>query len=127
MKNFLILCICLIGLFAVGCSSPPSKVKPVSTQTSFVQAADMQVQAYVINAVDEAALPAPDTPAPVKWVDENLLLTIATVLGTVYEFLVRKIPTSKTLSLVGNAYKLINYFIPDKSKNGGTLTVRDKL
>jgi len=126
MKNFLIL-IFLIGLFAVGCSSPPSdNAKRTAQPTEYVQVVD-QVQADVMNAVDETALPAPDTPAPVKWLDENLLLAALSVIGVAYEFLARKIPSSKTLSIIGNVYKLLNWFIPDKSKNGGTLQIRDKL
>ena len=126
MKNFLIL-IFLLGLFAVGCSPPPDKAKPQSSQTEFVQVTDQAINADVINAIDETAMPSPDTPVPVKWLDENLLLAVSSVIGVAYEFLARKIPSSKTLSIIGNLYKLLNWFIPDKSKNGGTLAIRDKL
>lgn len=125
-KSFLCL-IFLIGLFALSCTAPPDKAKPQSTQTEFVQVADHAVRADIIYAADETALPNPDNPTPVKWLDENTLLAVGSVLGIVYEFLARKIPTSKTLSIFGNLYKLINWFIPDKSKNGGELAVRDKL
>lgn len=126
MKNFLIL-IFLLGMFAVGCSHAFEKAKPQSAQTEFVQVAGIPVHATVMNAVDETALPVPDNPTPVKWLDENTLLAVGSIIGIVYEFLARKIPTSKTLSIVGNLYKLLNWFIPDKSKNGGELAVRDKL
>lgn len=125
-KSFLCL-IFLIGLFASSCTAPPDKAMPRSTQTEFVQAADLQVQAYVMNAVDETALPVPDNPTPVKWMDENLLLAVGSVIGIVYEFLARKIPTSKTFTIFGNLYKLFNWFVPDKSKNNGELAIRDKL
>ncbi len=126
MKNFLIL-VFMLGLFAIGCSSPPDIVQPASTQTEFIQVANMPVQATVMYTVDETVLPVPDTPEPVKWLDENLLLAVGSVITIVYEFLARKIPTSKTLSLFGNLTKLINWFVPDKSKNGGEFAVRDKL
>jgi len=80
-----------------------------------------------LNAVDDLVLPSPDTPAPKNWVDDNLLMAASRVLGIAYEFLVRKIPTSKTLSILGVAYKILNSFIQDKSKNGGNLQIRDRL
>ena len=126
MKNLVL--IFLIGLFAFSCTSPPEKiVKTSQVKAEFVQVADFQVQAPVMNAVDELALPSPDTPAPKNWLDDNLLLAASGVLGIAYEFLVRKIPTSRTLSILGIAYKILNFFIPDKSKNGGNLQIRDRL
>lgn len=126
MKNFVLTILFLIGLFAISCSSPPDNVKSAGTKTEFVQAADLQVHADVLYAVDETALPAPDTPAT-KWLDENTLSAVLGIVAVVYEFLARKIPTSKTVSIIGNIYKLLNFFVPDKSKNGGTLQIRDKL
>ena len=128
MKNFFRLIFLLIGMFAIiSCSSPPDKSVKPAAQTQYLQAADLQVQADVIYAVDETVLPAPDTPAPIKWLDENTLTAVMGLVALVYEFLARKIPTSKTVSIIGNLYKLLNWFIPDKSKNGGTLQIRDKL
>jgi len=126
MKRFILAFIFLIGLFAISCSSPPDKThQPASTQTEFVQTAN-QVQADLIYAVDETVVPTPDTPAT-KWLDENTLTAVFGIVAVVYEFLARKIPTSKTVSIIGNLYKLLNWFVPDKSKNGGTLQIRDKL
>jgi len=42
-----------------------------------------------------------------------------------YEFLVLKLPTNKTLSLIGNLYKLLTRFIPDRSANGGKFDIKD--
>jgi hypothetical protein len=67
---------------------------------------------------------AVDTPAtPVKWVDENLWSLVSGVGLLVYEFLALKIPTSKTVSIVGNLYKLLTFFIGDKSKKGDNFKI----
>jgi hypothetical protein len=126
MKNFLIL-VFLFGLFAVGCSSPPAKVIPSGAQNCYVQVADVQLQVPVISAVDETALPTSDTPAPIKWVDENFWSTVSGILLLAYEFLALKMPTSKSISILGNLYKLLTWFVPDKSNKGGQFSIRDKL
>lgn len=125
MKNLLII-VFMIGLFALGCSSPHEKMKPASAQTQFVQVADVQLQVPVMNAVDQTAQPAPDTPAPIKWVDENFWSTISGVLLLVYEFLALKMPTSKSISILGNLYKLLTWFVPDKSSSGGQFSISNK-
>ena len=126
MKKLIL--IFLIGIFCFACSAPSDiGLKQPKENTDLIHASDANVQADVIYAVDETALPVPDTPEPVKWLDKNLAVAVTSILGIAYEFLVRKIPTSKTLSIFGAAYKLLNFFIPDKSKNGGTLQIRDKL
>jgi len=120
------MCIFLIGVVALGWStSPPDHVKQ-STNAAFVQSGE-QVQADVIYAADETAVPAPDTPAPKKWVDENLLQTMSGVVLLVYEFLALKMPTSKSVSILGNLYKLATWFVPDKSSKGGKFSIRNKL
>ena len=116
----------LIGLFAIGWSTPPPGNVSKSAETVFVKVAD-QVQADVIYAADETALPTPDTPAPVKWADENLLTMASGILLLVYEFLALKMPTSKSISILGNLYKLLTWFVPDKSNKGGQFSIRDKL
>jgi len=132
MKKIL-MCIFLIGIFAFGCSPPPDKVNPqnsaaeLSRNTEFVQVADHHVQADVIYAVDNNALPDQNTPIPIKWVDENLWTTVSGVVLLVYEFLALKLPTSRSVSIIGNLYKLLTWFVPDNSKKGGTFDIRDKL
>lgn len=125
MKRIL-MCVFLIGLFALGWSIPPPDLVKQSAQTEFVKAGN-QVQTDVINAVDETVLPSQDIPAPVKWVDENLLTMASGILLLVYEFLALKMPTSKSISILGNLYKLLTFFVPDKSKGGGQFSIRDKL
>ncbi len=125
MKNLLLI-VFMIGLFIVGCSSPAEKMKPVSAQTQFVQVADVQLQVPVMNAVDQTAQPAPETPVPIKWVDENFWSTISGVLLLVYEFLALKMPTSKSISILGNLYKLLTWFVPDKSSSGGQFSISNK-
>ena len=116
----------LIGLFAIGWSTPPPDNVNQSAEIVFVKAAD-QVKADVIYAADETVLPTPDTPAPVKWVDENLLTMASGILLLVYEFLALKMSTSKSISILGNLYKLLTWFVPDKSNKGGQFSIRDKL
>ena len=119
------MCIFLIGLFALGWSTPPPDHLKQNTHAAFVKSGN-QVQADVIYAVDETAVPAPDTPAPKKLVDGNLLQTVSGVVVLVYEFLALKLPTSKSVSILGNLYKLATWFVPDKSKNGSQFSIRDK-
>jgi hypothetical protein len=126
MKNFLILFF-LFGLFAIGCSSPPAKVIPTAAQTHLVKVADVQLQVPVIRAVDQGVLPSADTPAPTNWVDENFWSTVSGILLLVYEFLALKMPTSKSISILGNLYKLLTWFVPDKSSKGGRFSISDKL
>jgi len=125
MKRILVF-IFLIGLFAIGWSTPPPDNVSKSAETGFMKVAD-QVQVDVIYAADETVLPTPDTPAPVKWVDENLLTMASGILLLVYEFLALKMPTSKSISILGNLYKLLTWFVPDKSNKGGQFSIRDKL
>ena len=70
-----------------------------------------QNQAVFIKAVDEVSVPLPEK--PVNWIDENFWSLISTVSLAVYEFLALKIPTSKTMSIIGNLYKLITWFLPE--------------
>ena len=130
MKRIL-MSIFLIGFFALGWSTPRPDNEKQSANTEFVKASD-QVQADVISAIDETgsmsnAESLGEVVAPVKWVDENLWTTVAGVLLLVYEFLALKMPTSKSISILGNLYKLLTIFVPDKSKGGGQFSIRDKL
>ncbi len=72
------------------------------------------------NAVDEAVLPS--TP---DWIDSNFWTMASGIFVIMYEFLVLKLPTNKTLSLLGNLYKLVTKLIPDKSANGGKFVIKD--
>ena len=126
MKNLIL--IFLIGLFTFACSAPPDKVKQTDQTVEFVQAAsfDQQVQVDFIYAADEAGTVS-GAEAPINWVDENLWTALSGVLLLIYEFLALKMPTSKSISVLGNLYKLLTWFIPDKSKNGSQFSIRDKL
>ena len=126
MKNLLVLSF-LIGLFAFSCRPSPGKVTSANAQTHFVQVTDLQAQVPIISAADQTTLPTPDSPAPIKWVDENLWSTLSGVLLLLYEFLALKMPTSKSISILGNLYKLLTWFVPDKSNKGGQFSIRDKL
>ena len=126
MKNLLIM-VFLFGLLAIGCRSLPEKVIHYGSQTHFVQVADVQLQVPVITVVDQGELPSADTPAPTNWVDENFWSTVSGILLLVYEFLALKMPTSKSISILGNLYKLLTWFVPDKSSKGGRFSISDKL
>ena len=122
MKNLIL--IFLIGLLTFACSAPPDKVKRTDQPVEFVQSASVnqQIQVDFIYAADQTVVPA-----PINWVDENLWTTLSGVLLLIYEFLALKMPTSKSISILGNLYKLLTWFIPDKSKNGSQFSIRDKL
>jgi hypothetical protein len=122
MKNLLIL-VFLIGLVAIGCSSPPDLVKPQKAQTMFVQVADLQVSVPVMNAVDETALPAPDTPA--QGVGDFLKNNAGELILALFAFLkvvTNLTPTVKDNKIFGYLDTVINFLIPNLKKGGGKIT-----
>jgi len=64
-------------------------------------------------------------PSVPNWIDSNLWTMGSGIFVLLYEFLVLKLPTNKTLSLIGNLYKLLTRIIPDKSSNGGKFVIKD--
>lgn len=72
------------------------------------------------NAADQAVLPTVS-----DWMDSDFWTMSSGIFVLLYEFLVLKLPTNKTLSLVGNLYKLLTRLIPDKSANGGKFVIKD--
>jgi hypothetical protein len=64
------------------------------------------------------------TTTNVKWIDENFWTMISGLFVIIYEFLALKIPTSKTLSLIGNLYKLITKLIPDRAADGTKFEIK---
>ena len=122
MKNILVVFLAAIMLFIVSCISPPNKAKADQAKPQVTQVIDNPVQATVMFAVDDVT---PVAPAPATgWLDNNLIGAISGVVLAVYELLVRLIPTSKSISIVGWIYKLINLFIPDKSATGGSFDIK---
>jgi len=65
------------------------------------------------------------SPSALNWIDSDLWTMGSGIFVLLYEFLVLKLPTNKTLSLIGNLYKLLTRFIPDKSANGGKFVIKD--
>ncbi len=123
MKKLILSFIFLIGLMAYSCVAPPDVgMKQGPIKSELIKAVD-QPASFKVVMVAQENLPVPDTPAPVKWVDENFWSFIATIAFSLYEFLALKIPTSKSVSIIGNLYKLLIFFIPDKSKNGGKFSI----
>jgi hypothetical protein len=122
MRKFFLMCIFLIGLFTIppakagGNSSPPT--------TDNVSSWSAEVQAPVVFAVDEVV---PDVPPVNNSPDVDLLTAGAGILIAIYELVVRLVPTSKSISVLAFLYKVLTAIIPDRSQNGGTFTIRDKL
>ncbi len=125
MKNLLAV-FALIGILLLAYSPPPME-KTLAPPSGIVLASDRNLQADLIYAVDETVVPAAGTPQPVNWVDENFWQSVSGILLVIYEFLALKIPTSRSVSVIGNLYKLLTWFVPDKSKQGGQFSIRDKL
>ena len=142
MRNFLLLCVFLVGLLAIppakagGNSSPPTST-PLSDQTAKMgtstrfdsaQRAPLSdqapIQAPVIFAVDDVT---PAVPPLDNSPNIDLLTAIAGILLTIYELVVRYIPTTKSISALAFIYKILNLLVPDRSKNGSTFNIRDKL
>jgi hypothetical protein len=127
MRRFFLVCIFLIGLFSI--TAPPSKAEVNSTsppgdKVSSWSADQGAVQAQVMFAVDEVV---PDVPTVNNSPDVNLLTAGAGILIAIYELVVRLVPTSKSISVLAFLYKVLTAIIPDRSQNGGTFTIRDKL
>jgi len=125
MKNLLSV-FALIGILILAFGPPPME-KALAPPSGIVMASDRNVQADVIYAVDEPALPSAGATGPVNWVDGNFWQAVSGILLVIYEFLALKIPTSRSVSVIGNLYKLLTWFVPDKSKLGGQFSIRDKL
>jgi hypothetical protein len=122
MKKLLMI-VFLIGLIAYSCSSPPDSVKPTKAQTVFVQAADLQVSVPVMNAVDETALPAPDTPA--NGITDFLKNNAASLILALLAFLkviVNLTPTEKDNKVFGLLDTFVNWIVPNFKAGGGTHT-----
>jgi hypothetical protein len=122
MKNLLMI-IFLIGIFAIGCSSPPDMVKPQKAQTVFVQATDLQVSVPVLNVADEATLPEPDT--PVQSVGDFLKNNAAELILALFAFLkvvTNLTPTARDNKIFGMLDTFINFLVPNLKKGGGKIT-----
>jgi hypothetical protein len=124
MRNYFLLCIFLVGLFAIGCSSPPISKTVTSTSLSDQTAVQTAIQAPVIYAVDDVA---PAVPPASNSPDVNLLTAGAGILIAIYELVVRLVPTSKSISALAFIYKILSAIVPDRSQKGGTFSIRDKL
>ena len=125
MKNLLAV-FALIGILLLTYGPPPMD-NALEPPSGIFLASDRSAQVEIIYAVDEMALPAADAPQPIKWIDENFWQSVSGILLVIYEFMALKIPTSRSVSVIGNLYKLLTWFVPDKSKQGGQFTIRDKL
>ena len=123
MKNLLMI-IFLIGLFAIGCSSPPqNKMQPAKAQTQFVQVADLQVSVPVMNVADEATLPVPDTPSnSVGAFIKNNVAELTLALLAFLKVIVNLTPTDKDNKIFGLLDTFINWIVPNFKSGGGTHT-----
>ena len=123
MRNYFLLCVFLVGLFAIGCSSPPtSSLKPDTSTSLSVLSSGQAIQAPVIFAQDVVPAVPPDNNPP-----DYLFTSIAGILVAVYELAVRLIPTTKSFSALAFIYKILSAIVPDRAQNGGTFRIRDKL
>ena len=123
MKKILIF-IFLIGMFVVACSSPPDTVKPKVTKSEYVQASDlMVVNAPVLNAADETALPVPESPA--KGIGDFIKTNWAVLIFPFLAFIkviVNLTPTEKDNKVFGMLDTLINWLVPNYKSGGGKFT-----
>lgn len=128
MKKEFICLILLIGLFVMGFSSPPpDTAKQTDQLTEFVQISfvdQVSMQTTFINAVDPIALPAPDTPALNVWMIE---VPAVSTLAANCELSKHKMLSFNDIYDIKRSCELVKIYIPDKSKNGGSLSIRDKL
>lgn len=122
MKNFLMLTIFLVGLFAFACS-PPVTDSPAKAQTSFVQAADVGTPVTIIRAVDETTVPI--APAPKTSVMNLVKSNVAELAHGSLAFL--KIKVNQTPTVMDNKIfslwdSSINWIVPNFKAGGGKFT-----
>lgn len=135
MKNFILLLFSFALLVATGCGNKQTTDPPASDQVEYVQALDVQ-QAAVSTQLDapvllvqdqsDPGLSAPEASYndilnlpkkgddPAVWI--RWIIGVAVVV--VYELSVRKITTTKSISIFGLIYRLLNFLFKDKSLNG---------
>ena len=115
--------IALIGIFAVGCTSF-EKNSPPQSQTHFVQAADVGIQAAIIRAVDETTVPAPAAPTPVGIVDfvKNNVAELTLALLAFFKVIVNLTPTESDNKIFGLLDNFINWIVPNFKVGGGKFT-----
>lgn len=116
----------LIGMLLMACSSPPAKQAEAEQQVYQLADAGGGTEA-VMTVADEATIQTDADVGQKKWIDDNLWTAVSGIVLIVYEFLALKLPTSRTVSIIGNLYKLLTLFVPDRRKSGGTFDIRDKL
>ena len=122
MKNLLILDF-LIGLLAVGYSSPPElKMQPQNSQIEFVQVADLHVSVPVLNVQDETTLPVPDTPISVGDFIKNNAAELILAFFAFLKVVTNLTPTAKDNKIFGMLDTFINWIVPNLKKGGGKIT-----
>ena len=113
MKNFILLLILSSLIVFASCSRAATLMKS--------KAENVMVQQDVSPPADPGSIL--NFPGKEDGLKGWLEWLLGAVLFVVYEILVRIKPTSKTYSILGLLYSLLNWLKSDKSKNGTTFTI----
>jgi hypothetical protein len=145
MKNliFLFSLVIIIGIGFSGCQdkAPPGKMVQdefamrVDQPSYDVQYAVMltETQTKPSTPVMRESLPVTlasmeggdgEAPPAGKWWLNYAIEIVCTVLFFLYEIIARRKPTSRSLSIITNLLRLINWFVPDKAEYGKKFDIK---
>ena len=120
MKNIFML-IALVGIFAIGCASF-EKDTPPKSQTHFVQASDVGIQATIIRAVDETAADPAPAPVGIFGFVKNNMAELTLALLAFLKVIVNLTPTKSDNNIFGLLDNFINWLVPNFKMGGGKFT-----
>ena len=113
--------IALVGIFALGCASFENNTPPKSP-TQFVQALDTGIQATIIRAVDETAVPEVPDPAGIVCFVKNNVAELTLALLAFLKVIVNLTPTESDNKIFGLLDNFINWIVPNFNLGGGKFT-----
>ena len=117
MRKLVLSLIFLIGLFAFSCTAPPDKVFRPEQPTEYAQvvSVDQVMQADFVSIGNHVVLPSPDTPAPAIGTAEFILKENANFVFKDFGLKLFTVPPLESQCIQFDRYKLIAFFVPDKS------------
>ena len=128
MKKLFTCLILTIGLFALSWTTPPDREQRTDQPTEYAQVISVdQVMQADFTFVNHVVLLSPDTPAPAKMADMNILMAKADVILGKFQVLSFKIYPKESRSIRESENQLLTFYVPDKSNKDGNFSNRDKL
>ena len=113
--------IALVGIFVLGCASFEKNTPPKS-QSQFVQASDLGIQATIIRAVDETAIDPASDPVGIVGFMKNNVAELTLALLAFLKVIVNLTPTESDNKIFGLLDNFINWIVPNFKLGGGKFT-----